>query len=431
MSVASGALAEDGPPTVEYRAALVIGNGRYGAERLKNPVYDATDIASKLESRGFSVTRLLDADQRQMEEAVEQLAAQLDRPGAVGLFYFAGHGVETNGRNYLIPVRADIESAADLKYRAVDAGWVLDQMSSHNKRLNLIVLDACRNNPFRSLSRSIGRGLARMSPASGSLILYATEPGSLASDGDGRNGTFTKHFLDALDVPGLSAEEVFKRTAKGVNQETGGEQVPWMEGIILGDFYFNSGQSGSGSMSRYESGFSGGASASRATRRDDTEREGDLPEVSDSKTETRVAARDERSTVVERDVAGAASGGASSPGDTVSTVIGGSDLAEQLKVVRPVTRKVGVFTQGQIGIQNLSDDSLSLEYQFRWMDRNGFVVSDESMWHRMQLGARQMKRVSSVGKSKDAYHMEVTVRAPESYFQPKSDAAKGSQVSGW
>ncbi len=221
----------------EQRLALVIGNGDYAQGPLRNPANDAADLAAKLGQRGFEVERLLNADQRAMESAIRGFAQRLRGEGKVGLFYFAGHGVESKGRNYLIPIDAEIHNETDLKYEAVDAGRVLDGMAEAGNGLNLVVLDACRNNPYRSAFRSPSRGLSRMTPPKGALVLYATQPGNVARDGDGRNGVFTQHLLAALDHQGLSVEEVFKQTAVAVDSATGGAQTPWIEGVVLGQFH--------------------------------------------------------------------------------------------------------------------------------------------------------------------------------------------------
>ncbi|MBU0499289.1 MAG: caspase family protein [Gammaproteobacteria bacterium] len=220
------------------RQALVIGNGAYADARLKNPANDARDIAVKLRSLGFTVTELIDADQRKMETAVRDFSRALGQDG-VGLFYFAGHGIEMGGENYLLPVGADIQSEMDVKYKAISAGYVLDGMRAAGNPMNLVILDACRNNPYARSFRSGGsRGLTRMNPAKGSLVLYATLPGDVAEDGKGRNGLFTEKLLASLDQPGLKVEEVFKQTALAVDQASGQKQTPWQEGVILGDFYF-------------------------------------------------------------------------------------------------------------------------------------------------------------------------------------------------
>lgn len=223
------------PPKI----ALVIGNANYASiTSLANPVNDATDMAARLKALGFKVRVLKDATQRTMEQGIREFVRDLYQPDAVGLFFFAGHGLELGGRNYLIPVDAEIKMEADVKYETVDAGRVLDGMKGAGNNLNLVMLDACRNNPYRGFFRSGNQGLAPMHPAAGSLVLYATEPGKQAQDGTGRNGVFTKRLLEAMSAEGLKVEDVFKKTAAAVRQDTGGDQTPWWEGVIIGNFYF-------------------------------------------------------------------------------------------------------------------------------------------------------------------------------------------------
>ncbi len=223
--------------TSERRTALVIGNAMYRADPLRNAVNDATDISATLRQLGFEVIELHDADHQQMEEGVEQFTRQLGRGGA-GLFYFSGHGVQVNGLNYLVPVDARISRESDIKYQSVQVDWVLDRMRDAGNELNVIILDACRNNPYARSWRTGQQGLAMMQAASGSLIGYATSPGTTAEDGPGRNGTYTKHLLHFMQVPTLSAEQMLKEVRVAVAQETGKKQIPWVSTSILGDFYF-------------------------------------------------------------------------------------------------------------------------------------------------------------------------------------------------
>ncbi len=223
------------------RYALVIGNSHYtgSAGVLKNPVNDAEDMAILLRKKQFTVTVLKDASKRQMKEGFDTFTRQLSQKDAVGLFFFAGHGIEVGGRNYLIPVNANIQGEADVEYEGIDAGRVIKGMEYAGNNLNMVILDACRNNPYARSFRSASRGLAKMSPSKGSLILYATSPGDVASDGSGRNGLFTQHLLEAIDTPNLTVEKVFKVTANKVYEETAKKQLPWQQGVMLGDFYFS------------------------------------------------------------------------------------------------------------------------------------------------------------------------------------------------
>lgn len=222
----------------EQRVALVIGNGNYTSSPLKNPVNDAKDIEAKLKALGFDVTCLLDANQADMRRAIRAFGSHLKK-GGVGLFYYAGHGMQVKGVNYLIPVGADIRHEDEVQDFAVDAAMVLRKMQSAENRLNIVLLDACRNNPFARSFRSGSRGLAQMDAPSGSMISYATAPGSTAADGDGRNGMFTKHLLSSFDQYGhLELSQLMKQVGKGVQDETGKMQVPWVSSSITGDFFF-------------------------------------------------------------------------------------------------------------------------------------------------------------------------------------------------
>ncbi|MBK7473641.1 MAG: caspase family protein [Betaproteobacteria bacterium] len=168
--------------TLEPRAALVIGNSAYAASPLKNPTNDATDVANALREFGFRVVLMTDADQHAMRQALREFGRELKR-GGIGLFYFAGHGVQSKGRNFLVPVGVNIESEAELEDQAVDANLVLGYMEDAANRVNIVILDACRNNPFARSFRSASRGLAQMDAARGSFLAFATAPGSVASDG--------------------------------------------------------------------------------------------------------------------------------------------------------------------------------------------------------------------------------------------------------
>jgi uncharacterized caspase-like protein len=224
-------------PSGEARIALVIGNAAYRSSPLLNPTNDATDIARRLEELGFKVILKLNADQREMKRSIREFSAAL-RGGGVGLFYFAGHGVQSRGRNYLLPVSADVQNEYELEDESVDANLVLGAMDAAQTRVNIVILDACRNNPFAKAFRSVQGGLAQMEAARGTLIAFATAPGSVAQDGIGRNGMYTKHVLLSLKEPDTDVERVFKRVAQGVARETAGTQVPWVSSSLTGDFYF-------------------------------------------------------------------------------------------------------------------------------------------------------------------------------------------------
>ena len=227
------------PPTPSsQRLALVIGNGAYKEAPLKNPANDAQDMAKVLEESGFSVILKTDADRRTMDEAIQEFGKRL-MSGGVGLFFYAGHGIQVAGANYLIPVEAKIESEADVRYNGVDAGYVLGKMEDAGNEVNIVILDACRDNPFGRSFRSGIRGLAKMDSPKGSLIAYATAPGALAADGaEGRNGVFTKHLLHYLSEPGLKVTDALDQVRVAVAEETNKQQVPWTASSLMGNFYF-------------------------------------------------------------------------------------------------------------------------------------------------------------------------------------------------
>ena len=225
----------------EKRVALVVGNSAYtNISPLSNPRNDAELIAQTLREVGFEVVTAIDADRRTMGRAIREFGKALRLAGkdAVGLFYFAGHGVQARGANYLIPVGAVVEDHADLEIEALSASNILTQMESAGNKLNLVILDACRNNPFKATFRSSERGLARVTAASGSLVAFAAAPGQVAADGRGKNSPFTAALVDAMRQPGLQVEQVFKRVRVRVERETGGAQTPWEESSLRGNFYF-------------------------------------------------------------------------------------------------------------------------------------------------------------------------------------------------
>lgn len=227
------------PSPAERRVALVIGNSAYTTAPLKNPVHDASDMAQALRELGFDVVYKENLNQPDMKRAIRALGEKL-RSGAVGLFYYAGHGVQVRGENYLVPVDAKIESEEEVEYEGIHAGFVLAQMESARNPMNIVILDACRNNPFARSFRSAARGLASMNAPSGTLIAYATAPGAVASDGQARNGLYTQELLKVMRTPGLGIEEVFKRVRIAVRDVTQGQQTPWESSSLVGDFSFQS-----------------------------------------------------------------------------------------------------------------------------------------------------------------------------------------------
>jgi Uncharacterized conserved protein len=244
----------DSAPQSERRLALVIGNGVYqNAPSLKNPPNDATDMAKALSGVGFTVEYGVNLTQKQMKAMIREFGQKL-RGGGQGLFYFAGHGIQLRGRNYLIPVEADIQSEADVEDQGVDASLVLGLMDEANNGLNVVIMDACRNNPFARSFRSTANGLAQVDAPTGTLIAYATAPGKVARDGTGRNGAYTAELLKQMKVPGLGIEELLKRVRASLKQQTNGEQVPWESSSLVGDFYLNRPTNGASAANKPASG---------------------------------------------------------------------------------------------------------------------------------------------------------------------------------
>jgi len=217
------------------RLALVIGNGAYRDAPLRNPVNDARALSAKLTALGFEVMKGENLGQRDMNRLVAQFGERL-AGNDVGMFFFAGHGIQIRGKNYLVPVDAQISSENSVRAEAVDVDAVLDQLSS--SPLNVVILDACRNNPFERRFRSLSVGLAQMDAPKGTLIAYATAPGKVARDGDGANSIYTSALLKLLDEPGVPLETVFKRVRAEVSQLTADNQIPWEASSLTGDFYF-------------------------------------------------------------------------------------------------------------------------------------------------------------------------------------------------
>jgi hypothetical protein len=220
----------------EARTALVIGNGAYSYARLANPGNDARAVADALRSAGFEVILRTDADQRDMRDAIRALGAALKAKGGVGLFYFAGHGVQANGENFILPIGEAPGGEQDLKANAVTAAEAVDTMAAAGNGLNIVILDACRDNPLPGAGAT--RGLSRIDSGASLFVSFSTSPGAVALDGEGRNSPYTKHLARAIATPNLTLEDTFKRTLKGVHQETGGKQTPWISSSFFGDFVF-------------------------------------------------------------------------------------------------------------------------------------------------------------------------------------------------
>ena len=233
---------QDGPTEQQRRIALVMGNSRYkeADKRLKNPANDATDLARKLENLGFTVILSLDQTQQEMETSINNFAKQV-RNYDVALFYYAGHGMRSEGFNYLIPTDAVLADESDIKYRCINANLILDKMDKANCPMKIVILDACRNNPFtRGWNRGVeNEGLGTMIAPKGTFIAFSTAPGEVAQDGTGKNSPYTAALLQTLDKPNLSITDFFQEVLEKVATETKEKQTPWTSNSFRGKFYFN------------------------------------------------------------------------------------------------------------------------------------------------------------------------------------------------
>ena len=238
LLISSVASAQD---PLSKRIALVIGVKSYQyVQPLQNSLNDALDMSAVLKSKGFQVIELYDPKtKREMQDAIRKYFTLLqNQKNAAGLVYYSGHGMQVDGANYLIPSQADPQIKADLDDQCLNMDYVMQAIEQAGNDLNIFILDACRNNPFRSFSRSTEKGLSMVNTPKGSYIVYATKPGSVASDGTGKNGLFTSRLLNYMNTEGLSLEQVFKRVAADVAKQSNDSQRPWIASDYTGDFYF-------------------------------------------------------------------------------------------------------------------------------------------------------------------------------------------------
>ena len=223
------------------RVALVVGNAAYADSPLKNPVNDARAMKGKLASLGFDVTAVENLKRRDIGRTISGFASRI-RPGDEVVVFYAGHGLQVKGINYLPAVDADIQTEEDVALNSLNLNTLLDRLDEAKAGVKLLFLDACRNNPYARSFRSNARGLARMQDApGGTLMHFATRPGSVAADGSGSNGLYTTELLRHIDQPGTPVEQMLKRVAAAVERESKGQQEPWAEGSLKGDFYFKPG----------------------------------------------------------------------------------------------------------------------------------------------------------------------------------------------
>lgn len=233
--------------SAQTRLALLIGNSAYKNGPLKNPVNDVAAMNTSLKRSGFDVMLVKNADRGKMGKAIDEFGRKLKNYD-VGLFYFSGHGLQVDGRNYLVPLYMKVQGQSDVQYEAIDAGKVLAKMEDAGNRMNIVILDACRNNPFKRSFRSGRNGLAQMDAPTGSFIAFATAPGDVALDGRGKNSPYVSNMLSNMNKKNITIEQFFKRVRRGVMKDTGKKQVPWESSSLVGDFYF-AGKGGAASSS--------------------------------------------------------------------------------------------------------------------------------------------------------------------------------------
>ena len=238
MAVLAGMASATAWANTESRLALIIGNASYKSSPLSNPVNDARLMEKVLKDAGFTTIKAENASIREMRRLIRDFGDKLKASGGVGLFYFAGHGVQVRGENFLVSTDSDIRNEDEVADDSVNVSVILDKMQTANNRMNLIILDACRNNPFASKSRSALSGLAAINAPSGSLVAYSTAPGSVASDGKGQNGLYTEYLAKAIAQPGLAVEEVFKQVRSSVRKDSNLQQTPWENTALEGAFFF-------------------------------------------------------------------------------------------------------------------------------------------------------------------------------------------------
>lgn len=253
-SLFSGALAAQDLNQGEVRVALVIGNSAYRSGPLRNPSNDADAVAASLKQLGFRVVLRKNTTRRELNDALRDFS-QLATRSDVRLFFYAGHGVQLKGHNYLLPVDAEFQSEEDLPQQATDISEFLDRLGTVKSGLNLVILDACRNNPFGTMTTQLAdarmrtrglassarppAGLAPVEAPRGTLVAFSTAPGSVARDSSSQeNSVYTKHLLHWLSTPGMPVERLFKQVRIAVAQETQLQQVPWETSSLMGDFCF-------------------------------------------------------------------------------------------------------------------------------------------------------------------------------------------------
>ena len=223
----------------EQRVALVIGNGNYSFSPLSNPTNDADDMTTILEKCGFTVIKTINATRKEMRRSIRKFGNEIASEDAVGLFYYSGHAIQVDGENFMVPIGASVYAEDEIEDECLRVSAVLRKMETASNKLNIIILDACRDNPFGRGFRSGIRGLAKMNAPVGSIYAFSTAPGSVAADGMGRNGLYTSVLLEHILTPGLEIGQLFRMVRVEVMEASDYKQVPWESSSLTGSFYFN------------------------------------------------------------------------------------------------------------------------------------------------------------------------------------------------
>lgn len=216
--------------------ALVIGNAQYKNYPLATPSNNARDMTASLEKLGFEVIRVENVRLRGMKKSVHEFISRLQESGGAGLLYYSGHGVQVEGKNYLIPIDAEIYEELEIKYEAINLDWILEKVESANNYYNIIILDACHHNPFSRKFKNVNKGLATVEARRNLIIAYSASPEHTSTDGNGRNSIYTYFLLRHLKE-NIPVEQLFKRVRYSVTKATEGEQIPWETSLLTGDFY--------------------------------------------------------------------------------------------------------------------------------------------------------------------------------------------------
>ena len=220
----------------------MIGNGDYEFNPLVNPVNDANDMAAALKKSNFTVIKIINATRQEMRQSIRRFGEAIVEGDAVGLFYYSGHPIQVEGENYLVPIGAGVYGEDEVEDECLKVSSVLRKMETARNRLNIIILDACRDNPFGGGFRSSTRGLAKMDAPIGSIFAFSTAPGSVAADGTGRNGLYTSVLLRHMLTPSLEIGQLFRRVRIEVMAASEDKQVPWESSCLTGNFYFSPGR---------------------------------------------------------------------------------------------------------------------------------------------------------------------------------------------